>query len=467
MRAMRWLTLPLLATLSVVIPVRPLAQNWHPMTFSADAPGIDENPLRGLIPYSFADQGNFPHSMEWFYMPLSDVVIGPDTYDWSPLDRELEKIARRGDQAAFRFYLDFPGKSSAIPHYLLAAGLQTFSYDDFDNSLSRTPSVAPDQSDPRLIQCLLSFIHAFGMRYDGDPRIAYVTAGLVGFWGEWHVASHPLAGEPAGWAMAQQDKDALLMAYRDSSHKTTVLVRYPAVTPNRELLGNFGFHDDSFLNDTLGPETWQFQRQTEAAGAVDQWRAHPVGGEIYPQLQTKLFEAWPNPVGEDVTTAISTTHATWMLDNDLFQHRSTAAEKGNALRADRMLGYTLFCSAVQLVRSMDGSVVISVRIENRGVAPFYSSWPVEFQAVDAGRIRAEAQANWPLSTLLPGEQAEYQASIPNLPGRPATILMRLVNPLPNGHPVVFANVEMSTVKKGWLTLGRVDETSTRSIGSFR
>jgi hypothetical protein len=287
------------------------------MAFSADAPGIDENPLRGLTPYSFAPQGNFPHSMEWFYTPLSDVVIGPDTYDWKPVDRELAKIASRGDQAAFRFYLDFPKKPSAIPHYLLDEGLKTFSYDDFDNSLSRTPSVAPDQSDPRLIECLLHFIHALGERYDGDPRIGYLTAGLVGFWGEWHVNQHPRPGEPAGWAMPQADKDAILAAYRDSFHKTVVLVRYPTATPQRDLLANFGFHDDSFFDDTLGPVPWHFMPQMTTAGATDNWQAHAIGGEIYPQLQTHLWDHWPNSVGQDVVTVIATTHATWMLDEKL------------------------------------------------------------------------------------------------------------------------------------------------------
>jgi hypothetical protein len=406
--------------------------------------------------------------MEWFYTPLSAVVIGPDTYDWKPVDRELAKIASRGDQAAFRFYLDFPKKPSAIPRYLLDEGLETFSYDDFDNQLSSTPSVAPDQSDPRLIECLLHFIDALGERYDGDPRIAYLTAGLVGFWGEWHVANHPHDGEPAGWAMAQQDKDAVLMAYRASFSRTTVLVRYPTVTSDSELLGNFGFHDDSFLNDTLGPDAWQFQRQTEAARAVDHWQTQPVGGEIYPQLQAGLFDAGPEHTGEDATTAIFITHATWMLDNDLFARRSTPAERANALRVDRLLGYTLFCSAVQLVRLTDDSAAISVRIENRGVAPFYALWPVEFEAVKAGRTLAVEQASWTLSKLLPGKEAEYLVVIPHLPRRrPAMILMRLVNSLPNGHPVVFANKEMGTVKKGWLTLGRVDKTSTRSIGSSR
>jgi hypothetical protein len=455
MRGNRWLILVLVWGLGGLLPGGAMAQDWHPMTYSADAPGIDENPLRGLVPYSFAPQGGFPHSMEWFYMPLSALVVGQDTYDWRPVEKELAKIAARGDQAALRFYLDFPGKPPAIPRYLLAAGLKTFAYDDFDNGTSLTRSRAPDQSDPRLIQCLLHFIRAFGARYDGDPRIGYVTAGLVGFWGEWHVTGHPKPGEDPGWAMAQEDKDAILVAYRESFRKTMVLVRYPTVTQRANLLDTFGFHDDSFGNDTLGSEVWQFRRQLTMANAIDHWKTHATGGEVYPQLQPRLWDAWPNPVGEDVTAALALTHATWMLDEGLFEHGATPAEKANALRAHRMMGYALVCSEAKLARDADGALTISVRLENRGIAPFYAAWPVEVEAVDGSAIVADGQANWPLASLLPGEHAEYMASFQDFPQHGATVVMRVVNPLPNGHPVVFANAEMGTVKKGWLTLGKI------------
>jgi hypothetical protein len=71
------------------------AQEWHTITFRADAPGVDANPLRGLVPYSSMGQtpDSFPHSLEWFYIPLSDVVKGPGDYDWAPLERQLTAIA--------------------------------------------------------------------------------------------------------------------------------------------------------------------------------------------------------------------------------------------------------------------------------------------------------------------------------------------------------------------------------------
>jgi len=376
------------------------AQQWRPMTLRADAPGIDENPLRGFVPYASTKQtaDAFPHSMEWFYLPLSDVVTGPDTYDWTPLEKQLTAIAGRGHQAIFRF-------------------------------------------------------HAFGVRYDGDVRVAYLTAGLYGFWGEWHVHDHPFPGESSGWSITQKNKDALLQAYVESFHRTPVLVRVPDVTEDRELLAHFGFHDDSFLQDTFGPERWHFWAKMGQAGVTNFWQAHPMGGEIYPELQSGLFDAWPNRVGQPAMLSIGVTHATWMLDADLFVTPNTPLQRANAQRAERMLGYTLYCREWQLERNKDGSTTITVRMQNRGVAPIYYAWPVEAEAMDAdGQIVGRASAAWPLPELLPGKTEEWSISFSSVPTTAKTILLRIANPMPGGHPVAFANAEMSTVLPGWLTL---------------
>jgi hypothetical protein len=431
------------------------AQQWQAMAFRAGAPGIDENPLRGFVPYSSTKQTDdtFPHSMEWFYLPLAAVVTGPHTYDWTPVERQLSAISGRGHQAIFRFYLDYPKQPSGIPAYLLAAGLKTFPYADSGNAGSATPSVSPDYRDPRLMDCLVRFIHAFGARYDGDARIAYLTAGLYGFWGEWHVHEHPLPGESSGWIIRQKDKDALLQAYVESFAHTPVLVRVPTVTEDRRLLAHFGFHDDSFLRDTIGPERWQFWLKMEQAGAVNFWQSHPMGGEVYPEIQAGVWDEWPNHEGQQVSGAIATTHATWMLDAALFLGMPTPVERANALRAARMLGYTFYCREWQIKRNNDGAAKIMVRVENRGVAPMYYAWPAEAEALDGdGKIVGQWNAVWPLPTLLPGKTAEWSISLSALPGGAKSVLLQIANPMPGGHPLAFANAEMGTVLQGWLTL---------------
>jgi hypothetical protein len=427
------------------------AQKWHSLSYRADAPGIDENPLRGFVPYSSAKYapGTFPYSLEWFYLPLNSVVTGPNTYDWTPVEAQLKAISARGHQAIFRFYVDYPHHPTGLPKYLLDAGLKTYPYDDDGNDKGPTPSVSPDYTDPRLIDGLVQFIHAFGAKYDGDPRIAYLTVGLYGFWGEWHVHKHPTAGEPAGWAISQASKDALLQAYVESFHHTLLDVRYGGVTPDHALLSHFGFHDDSFFHDTLGPENWQFWPTIVQAEATENWKKYPMGGEIYPQTQVGLWTTWPSSNGsQDVVTSILTTHMTWMMDSKLFTSLPTDAERANALRADRMMGYTLFCKQFSVKKD-----TVTVQIENRGVAPFYYAWPVEAVALNAaGKEVGKGTANWPLPSLLPGHSADWSMTLDALPKSATTMLLRIANPMQGGHPVAFANAEMSTVRDGWLTL---------------
>lgn len=452
---LRKLAVLLLLIVAAFGPVQATAQEWRPLVFRADAPGIDENPLRGLVPHASGrrDANNFPHSMEWFNLPLSDVVTGADTYDWAALERQLTLVASHGDQAIVRFYLDNPRLPSGIPRYLLRTGLKTFPYRDGDNDKSVTPSVAPDYSDPRLVECLIHFSQAFGAKYDGDPRIAYIAAGLYGFWGEWHVHKHPLLGEPAGWAMAQNDRDALLRAYVESFHKTPILVRTPAVTKDKELLSHFGFHDDSLLEDTIGTGNWQFWSGMKQAGTTESWQQHPTGGELFPPLQAGLWDTWPNARGQDMTETVTTTHVTFMFDSALFESVPTLVQRANALRAQRMFGYTLLCSSARIVRGKNALATVTVRVENRGVAPIYFAWPVEAVGLDGAlRVVGHGRASWPLPSLLPGQVAEWSINLSGISDRTSTVLLRITNPMPGGHPVAFANAEMGTLRMGWLTL---------------
>jgi hypothetical protein len=96
-------------------------------------------------------------------------MIGPTNFDWSSLETLLNTVASRGHQTVFRVYLDYPGKSTGLPQYLLDAGLATHNYTDYGNN---GRSVSPDYENPLLRQALTNFIAALGARYDGDPASA-------------------------------------------------------------------------------------------------------------------------------------------------------------------------------------------------------------------------------------------------------------------------------------------------------
>jgi hypothetical protein len=422
----------------------------HSLTldYSTDVPGLNTNPLKGFIPFAKTTTV-FPYSMEWFYIPLRDIMTNDNTFNWTALDKQLNEIASRGHQAAFRIYVDYPKRATGIPQFLLDDELSTFTYTDAAN----TTSISPDYQDKRLIKAFTDVIRALGARYDGDPRIGYITAGLYGFWGEWHVHSHPVSGESSRWKMLQADKDILLNAYIKAFKQTIILVRYATVTNDTLLKKSFGYHDDSFAYQTLGPGRSDFWVQMTAARLIDQWKSYPVGGEVRPEIQETVWDSWPNTTGQDMSTSITTTHASWMINSGVFRRKLADTQYANALRAHRMLGYELYVSSVSL-QPRDGSLILHIEMGNRGVAPFYYNWQMQLAFTDArnSMIGNPTNTDWALKSMLPGTTKSFEITLPAPSTQAHKLLMRVKNPLSNGVPLSFANKTQDSTLPGWLTL---------------
>ncbi|MCK2218674.1 hypothetical protein MF672_033490 [Actinomadura sp. ATCC 31491] len=422
---------------------------WRELA-AAEAP--DANPLKGFIPYAGA-YTTFPHSMEWFYLPLNAVMTGPRRFDWRALEERLDAIAARGHQAAFRFYLDYPGKPSGIPRFLLDQGLVTHPYDDFGNDGA---SVSPDYDDPDLAAALDRFIAALGRRYDGDPRVGFVQLGLLGFWGEWHTWPHN--GDPGteNWFASPAGQRRVLDAYDRAFDRTRLMVRYPGADNKAH---DLGYHDDSFAYSTLPGPGWHFMDLMLQAGTADKWKTDTVAGELRPELQGCLFDVpmdCPGDGDKDFAGSVAQTHATWLLNHHAFSPGYTGAAYEEALKAARSLGYELRVSAVRAERTRRG-LDVAVRIADDGVAPFAYDWPVQVALAGRdGRIARIWTTSWKLTGILPGEPVELATTVPGgLPQGEHTLLLRAVNPLPNGVPLRFATAGQDATVPGWLTLGRI------------
>ncbi len=215
----------------------------------ADSP-VD-NPLKGLVPYAGQSAERFPHSLEFDYLPLSKLLTGPGQYNWTPLDDKLASISGRSCQAVFRIWLEFPGQPSGLPDYLAKAGVKVTEWKD-NKDKAPQKNFTPDYEDERLVAALEGFIAALGQRYDGDARLGFLTAGLLGMWGEWHTYPR--------WELfaSKRTQERILTAYERAFHRVPVLLRYPAAPKNDSLAANahrrFGYHDDSFAWGTLALE---------------------------------------------------------------------------------------------------------------------------------------------------------------------------------------------------------------------
>ncbi|MCB1076758.1 MAG: DUF4832 domain-containing protein [Verrucomicrobiae bacterium] len=403
------------------------------------APPPADNPMKGFVPFA-GDRGDaFPHSMEWAYFPLNAIMTGPGRFDFDRVfHASLAEIAGRGHQAALRIYLDYPQRPSGVPQILIDNGLRLTPYREHGGGQS------PDYGNDELVQALVDFISAFGERYDGDPRIGYLTLGLLGHWGEWHTW-------PRSEFMAPEAvRRKILEAYATAFSRTPLLMRYPL--PDA-MDWPVGLHDDSFAHSTIGQEEWKLLPRIQAAGAEDLWKTRPIGGEVRPEVQPHLWksaEPLPEDLGmQDYGECVRLTRASWMICDHLFHRQLPEPEYSRAIAGARLLGYELHLAAMERPEVLRGGTeaMIAIEIENRGVAPLYAPWTPEILLVDAGgRELAVASFDGTLNTILPGERApqrrEARLAIPeSAPLKNAKLVLRPPRAFSGSKPLRFANAE--------------------------
>lgn len=431
-------------------------------------PAPADNPLKGLVPYAKPTPDRFPHSMEFNYLPLSELVVGENQYDWQPLEKLLDDIASRGNHSVFRIWMEYPGRKEGIPSYLEKAGMKVTEWlntntDPFPREQVRTP----DYADPRLRKMLKSFIAAFGAKYDGDPRIGFITAGLLGTWGEWHTY-------PREKLMASKQVQSEVMEAYEAAFKTTqILLRYPAGKDAWAHAANhersFGYHDDSFAWATLDTgrqeDDWFFVPAMKAAGprALDKWKTHAIGGEIRPELWGQIFDQRPkHPQAQSFEQCVRETHASWLMDTGMFQEKASAERRENAIAQVQRMGYEFHIQSIQSEALPAGGTKLRLVVKNSGVAPFYYDWPVELAWMDGDKLASKPSLRklpirWSIAQLLPGQSRDWVVEIPATDKermKGSSLMLRVVNPLAGGHPLRFANAYPPNSSGDWWPVPR-------------
>ncbi|MGC8744607.1 MAG: DUF4832 domain-containing protein [Verrucomicrobiia bacterium] len=422
------------------------------------APAPPDNPLKGFVPY-LKKTTNFPHSLEWDYTRLSEVMVGPTNFNWGPFDVKLNSAASRGHQFIARFYMEWPGKKTGVPQYLINAGLKMRTWTN-TNTKPFPPAVdqTPDYEDPSLRAALTNFIHAFGRKYDGDPRIGFVVIGLLGTWGEWH--NYP----NQKWFASKTVQREVMDAYEAAFKKTKLVLRYPAGTNDPIYADNsnrpIGYHDDSFCWATVHTgkkgDEWFFETRLRAANALSKWRLQPIGGEVRPEVWNCLFdETSCAPKGQEFDRCVDATRASWLCNEGVFKGKLNDAARNRAIQAARRLGYELYISKVQ-IQIENNKLSILLNVTNTGVAPFYYDWPVELGLLNTNREMVTVwKTDWRISTVMPGETSpswQYQTTVGTIPSGDYRLLLHVVNPLTNGVPLRFANKTQDQHLVGWITL---------------
>ena len=126
----------------------------HPLTA---APSPLDNPLKGFARFYFPGEDQslgYPRSLAWSYFGLSEVMTSATdcgSYNWSIVDNALNEIASYGNQAAIRFYMEYPGGTGSHPGNAVP--------DCFDGHVTYRNNtfwgtVSPDYDSPYLLNAL-------------------------------------------------------------------------------------------------------------------------------------------------------------------------------------------------------------------------------------------------------------------------------------------------------------------------
>lgn len=384
-------------------------------------------PLKGFAPYLFPGSNyneKYPGGLMWSYFALSEVMSDPSScnvFDWSAFDKALDEAAVWGRQLVFRFYVEYPdGGTGSHP------GNGTPPCLDGEVEMRTNGywgTVSPDYDDPDTIDAFTNFINAFAARYDtagpgatADPRIGFMSLGLVGLWGEWHT--WPYDRDPGDGYPDLMPSDAtirtLIEAYDQAFDNIQLEVRYPYLAGADT--ADIGFHDDSWpyrewrngelksLTLPVSMSGWAdaFTQLLLDAGIENRWTSQSIGGEARPEIQGSLYAAWPAGSGQvdDVLAVTELTHISWMINET--GAGSYSVSDPNVAAGVRRMGYTLHIPQANFDATVSGNFRVGVTIENRGVAPFYYPWTVQLGLRDSAGVMVQSwDTNWDIRQVQP------------------------------------------------------------------
>ncbi len=358
--------------------------------------------------------------LEFTYIGYDEVVTkpAPESWNWSRVEYLLNRAAAHGHQAILRFYDTYPGKATTVPAYIKSMP----DYKETKAFSEGEKTHFPDWSHPALPSFILEFFQRFALRYDNDPRLAFLQVGF-GLWAEYHIYD---PGENPGINFPAKAFQAEFIRKLDSWFRTlrwsiSIDAADASNTPFAEIpelkQAGFGLFDDSFLCRDHGGYN---HRCFVFFGDGKRLQA-PVGGELsyYSDYDQKHALDPAGPYGISFEKMAAQYQVSYMIGNDQpdFQPAERIRQAGMAV------GYRFRVTAFRA--SPTDSLVT---VENTGLAPIYYDARIvvngirsaeSLQGLGPGQRKTfavDSGGGSPLLTiecdrLVPGQRIEFDADL--------------------------------------------------------
>ncbi|MBN2008802.1 DUF4832 domain-containing protein [candidate division KSB1 bacterium] len=391
------------------------------------------NPFKGFAPWIGDSNPVYETKLQQATFGWADIETSKGVYNWERLERYWGNIASTGKRVGFRIAAEIPGSGkNDTPQWLIDQGIAMRPY-----SIDGQQGFAPDWDNPKFLAAHHDFIMAVGARYDADPRVAWIDIGSYGFWGEWHVWMND------SFAATQATKQAILDDYFEAFPTKAKVIAFDDDFATKYVTD----HGGGIRNDCLGTQDsndWYLESLNGIDPAMNDrvWKTAIITGEFCGSNRgategtTDRFDLNYEFIKKTHWSFIGSAGGAIQPQNE--EHRK------NLDKLHKTLGYRFVLKEVSHKASVvKGSTLgVNIKVDNKGVAPFYFDWPLVIYLMDSdGDVAFQQTTNVDIKTWLPGiRTTETSISIPSdMKSGTYDVRLAIHDPDTNMPGVLFAN----------------------------
>jgi len=392
------------------------------------------NPFKGFCPWIGSSNPIYNTKLQVATFSWKDIESIQGVYNWAHLERNWGNVSLTGRRVGFRISAATPGAAGHIdiPQWLVDQGVKMRAY-EIDNVYG----LAPDWDNPNFLQAHHEFIMALGNRYDTDSRVAWIDIGSYGFWGEWHVWLND------SLAATQATKQAILEAYF-----TAFPTKAKVIAFDDDFATNYVVeHGGGIRNDCLGTKAsndWYLESLNRIDPTLNDrvWKSAIITGEFCGSGQGAI-EGTTERFNLNYDF-IKKTHWSWIGSAGGAIQPQNEEHRKNLDQLHKTLGYRFVIREVSHEKSISAgnALAITIKVENKGIAPFYFDWPVVCYLIDSqGQVLLQETLDIDIKKWLPGmnENSEQINISGDIQSGTFDIKLAVHDPEKDEPGVLFAN----------------------------
>lgn len=415
-------------------------------TSLTESDDVLKNPFIGLVPGAEYGEFSLPHSMVYKVITWKELEPHKGVYAFDEMEKRynMDEFFREDVRFIFRIVLDYGTDEvhKDIPGWLY----QEINGDGiwYDNDVGK--GFSPNYSNKKLIKYHKGLLQAFGEKYNTDPRVAFIALGSLGHWGEWHT----YMGKDLHIPFPKlPESDTYVQHYLDAFPDKKLLMRRPYPIVEKE---DMGLYNDMFGSTRATNDFISWFQNGYNSSLADAfipaiptfWMHGPSGGEFGNANLDGSYYSEENI--EKTIKMAKESHLSWIGPSGGIESIPPENED-NLDRFINTLGYRFVVKNVSYPISAwvtETQVPIQIEVENKGVAPMYYKWPLEFSFLDKnGAVVGRVLSKSDITKWVPGirrihERMEVPADLP--PGE-YTLAFAILDPDTKEPGIQFANKE--------------------------